>query len=1107
MNIVRAADSLQLIDHCLADLARFHQTHPFTPAFILIPETIKSDVERRYLEQYTDSVLIPAEILSFSRFATRIFNLCGRLDRQPLNKNAKTLVIRHLIKQQMSELKEFKRVGLKSGFAREIVQRLGTLQRACFEENDFQSLIEQVQDDQLRRKLEDLRLIKHSYEQWLADSNFYEPEKDLSYLVELLKNPHPLQKTGIDFLKRSQIWICGFTGERDFTGDEYRLLGELERICESLTVTVNAPVEKSPENLLVYANGLKAEQNLRSIAEDIKVIQLADGRTPLRRQLTDFLVNSDATSFQSTLHSVTPPIAELVSDDDIVSRSKTPELQIKLVRTLDNYCQAAYVAGKIKQLLSDDPSLRLRDIAIALTDEKQYLPMLQAVLQEYGLAAFSSSRPAQRQAIFFRFFQAWSRLASGSKHTSDLVALLRSGMFTEISALDVDLLENRWLAYGNKYLSKRLLADLNDEVVCRPQVADIILKQLALADRLREAEGLVVICHTLLDILQTSGWYEQLELLKENLLKEDKVDAREQAATLVAGWNYLVEILQSLPELMPDEELKTADVCDLINEYLANLDFSTIPLGIDRIRISKISQLVNYPCRVLLIVGARAGVFPSLPAHPGMFNDREIVEINHITSKHLPRVSEGHGISQNWLLAQLLCRPKDSVYICSDSLDNEEVAPIMRHLSAVHQAVGSHPCLEQESITDPLVPSPLWHHRAIAERYLSQLQPCHESSLDVLDKKDPILVLPTLDTDNTSVSAIQTYNQCAYMYFALRSLQLRKRLIWQPQVNDLGNVAHKMLELMFKDLKQRKDSQLQGDLLNPQERERYRKQSAEIYQAWYEEMSSEKAINDFYKQAIAAQSGPSPFTTPNIDADLGRRVRDAVYLTLQTDRLLAEVDDKVFLPQTLEQRVNKLITVQEELANLESSIYALGIAPDQLEKLLECSPEKIRVCGVIDRIDAFSEDRRIIDYKTGRKEFDLEAVEQGLDLQLYVYAYLLRKDKENLTDLAYFNVKGLESLDADINREENLRERYCQIAPEQLPEISMLRFLCTLSEIHKGDISPLPATVGKAEWKQSPCRFCSYVNLCRMEKNNYKRQRMRMPKSYREFFSVQKEDR
>ena len=57
---------------------------------------------------------------------------------------------------------------------------------------------------------------------------------------------------------------------------------------------------------------------------------------------------------------------------------------------------------------------------------------------------------------------------------------------------------------------------------------------------------------------------------------------------------------------------------------------------------------------------------------------------------------------------------------------------------------------------------------------------------------------------------------------------------------------------------------------------------------------------------------------------------------------------------------------------------------------------ELRIGGKVDRVDGWVKDGklylRVVDYKSGKKAFDLAAVRMGLDIQMLLYLFALEKE-------------------------------------------------------------------------------------------------------------------
>ena len=198
--------------------------------------------------------------------------------------------------------------------------------------------------------------------------------------------------------------------------------------------------------------------------------------------------------------------------------------------------------------------------------------------------------------------------------------------------------------------------------------------------------------------------------------------------------------------------------------------------------------------------------------------------------------------------------------------------------------------------------------------------------------------------------------------------------------------------------------------------------------------------------------------------------------------------------------------------------------------------------GFVDRVDAWKEDGRnyyrVVDYKTGRKDFDYCDVFNGLGLQMLLYLFALEQDGEKLlgaqpipAGVQYFPARvPLLSVDGELSEEDVQKERQglwkrsglilgdddiiramddsedavrlsCKRKKDgtvtgdiatreqfQLLHHYVFQLLGKMvDDIASGDVTPNPYTRGNSH---IACRFCPYGAICHSatveNRRNYK---------------------
>lgn len=195
-----------------------------------------------------------------------------------------------------------------------------------------------------------------------------------------------------------------------------------------------------------------------------------------------------------------------------------------------------------------------------------------------------------------------------------------------------------------------------------------------------------------------------------------------------------------------------------------------------------------------------------------------------------------------------------------------------------------------------------------------------------------------------SVSRLETFAACAYHHFLQYGLSLKEREEFGFEGVDLGNAFHAVLEQFSKEL-----------------------ETADC--TWFD-FSREYAAEGVHRALEQYAAGEGL-------AVLYSSARNE-YMIRRMERIL----------------VRTVLTLQEQLKRGEFRPRDYEVSfryADQLDSIQVTlsEEEKMRLRGRIDRIDVAEDDEhvyvKVIDYKSGDKQFDLAALYYGLQLQLVVY--------------------------------------------------------------------------------------------------------------------------
>lgn len=199
-----------------------------------------------------------------------------------------------------------------------------------------------------------------------------------------------------------------------------------------------------------------------------------------------------------------------------------------------------------------------------------------------------------------------------------------------------------------------------------------------------------------------------------------------------------------------------------------------------------------------------------------------------------------------------------------------------------------------------------------------------------------------------SISAFETYASCRFAYFLEYGLKLSQREEYRFAVQDFGTVLHGVLEDVSRQLKEEKKS---FSLLSDEERKK---------------RVSESVVR------IAAEYGNTILKDNSRNEYMIKRLTD------------------------LADRTVWAIGKQLERGEFAPDAYEMNFLVDEHEVL---GDKSLYMQGKIDRIDICEDDNnvyvRVVDYKTGKSDFDLLKTFYGLKLQLVTYMKAAQRIEKN----------------------------------------------------------------------------------------------------------------
>lgn len=634
----------------------------------------------------------------------------------------------------------------------------------------------------------------------------------------------------------------------------------------------------------------------------------------------------------------------------------------------DRYEECRLTAAKIRALAME--GMPYCEMAVICRDTAQYAPAIEEAFRQYDIPLFTDALATAEYTAPSAFLRAALDLASGGLSCRGLLALVKSGL-TGVGTDAAAAFENYLFVWQPGAADLRAPFVLNPEGFGPMQEENQELLDLAESARqalvaplerflaaVRSASG-KKLAKELYLLLTAYHAADELTALAESTRAAGDAAAADDA---LRSWDLAMEALDTMSRLLGDDAAAPLEFAELLTTLLRTDEVGSVPrtqnavvlTGADRMRLS------GPACAFVL--GLTEGDFPRAASPAGLLSgaDRDFLAASGI---ELPGSFESKVLLEEMFLYRALTCAGDKLYLFSPRTAGGEpktlCAPVAR---AVELLCPPELVLRPEDLcagegaalcqlaADYAADTP---RTAALEAALAD----STAAADTLAKlrlaaaprsfavKDTAVLRRLLGRRMTlSPSRIEQYYRCSYGYFLQYVLKLRVRKPAQLSPTQSGSFVHYILEHALG---------LLGDgftAASDEELTRLAEQLADQYIA--ENIPAGMALGSRFGYLV------------------GR-------IKANTAKLLCfmreEQKQSSFRPEAFELQVG-----EEDVPGLHLTTPA---------------GEQITVKGTIDRVDVMHREGenyvRVVDYKTGVKEFALDEVYEGLDLQMLLYLFSL----------------------------------------------------------------------------------------------------------------------
>ena len=1073
-HLIYGEHPVRLIDACLERICEEAVMWPTRRGYIIVPEKMKAEVERRYIEilqekkggKASDSAFMMIDVVSFSRFAYRVLSEVGGMGGKQMSPAAKTILLHRVLAEHKSEMPVLGNFAERVGFVSELDEVLGDFYRYGVSGTMLKEMDLGSEDPLTRNKIRDFGELMERMDALRAEMGFA-PERDsmrrLSEVLTLFSEDADETKkwplSRLSFLREASCWIMGFGENRNFTPEEWNIVTKLAIVMSQVTMTCVAGSddgEDSGEDICHFG-----EQTIRNI---LKTFPLASAVKVEPSEKRD------------------PALCRLSSDFAARSCEKRPDLsmpcEIKVFHQISD--ELEYVAARIKEAVQFQ-GLRYRDITVVLCDPSQYSTNLHAAFSRYGLDAFIDSRRPMMGTIWMQYLTALLDMSIYNWDLSSVITYLKSG-FVPVEYEMVDRFENYCLAHGVKNKKKMLDCERFALTYAEKKSVQAVLPHLKkAAEDLSLIEKAKTCCERAIALHNMIG--DKRKNIEYYVDEWQKAGNSEAALALAVSYNYADDALRALAEEIGDFPISISNFRDALLSALENKELAAIPSYVDQITIAKPSDAYRRPCRMMFIVGAERKNFPYSAPSEGYLRNRERQVISEKLSIDFPNHAKDQSYADFFTAYALLDAPSERlIFTVQNSV---EPSSVVLFLKEMYPSVQSE-ILGGLSLSDPRVlirdrmedylravisgrqqVSPEEYDKAIAV-----WQNCF--SADELSFEEPInteLLIPKDLMDARygekllmSVSAVESYVYCPYHYFCEKVLRLQEREIQQVQATEMGSLGHEVLERALKEFREK-------------------------YLAAADEQAKENVLLLYQNKDKMAWSRELLHLTQEA-THYGYCDDAALKMAADTKLLAATSETLSMIFSTLDPKVSMPTHFERSFGDAEVPGYELKLSDGRV----------VTFHGTIDRVDINEEGKsfQILDYKTGPKTIDYDKLFAGASVQLPAYMHVYHDQHPQLDPerVSYIRVTRVKTRKDELAlrldpetiknaREKAVKDTFCASNMQagrdveemkQMGEFAMERIRENCEKLYAGHFDAKPGKVNKHPLMK--CMDCEFNQVC-----------------------------
>lgn len=1047
---------------------------------LIVPEQYSHAAEKKLLDSVDAIKDNRIEVFSFNRLATTTRARLGYPHSRKIDSVGKALIVRNILSD--NEFVFYRNASEQNGFVDMVSQTIGEFKKYMLLPEMLSDTADHTDDEVLAMKLRDLALMYSEYEKAISD-NYDDTDDSLTQLSKWLSSS--------DIYSGKHVFLDEFS---TFVPQELKVISAL--CTNAKNVCVALCCDENERNTTLFMPTCDTVKRLEKCSD-----------TPAKH------IHLSKTHFSSPELSFLEKNIYTFPAESYSSKCEN----VKVYALSNPQSEAEVCAANICKLVREY-GLMYKDIGVICSDIDVYARHIERVFELNNIPYFIDNKNDIINHHLIRFVLGLLETYIHEYSYASVFNYLKASFVNadpgSIAILEkyiqrTNLKRTTWLS--DEKWNKLLDANYSDDdftkaALCKIR-SDYILPLANMHEKIKGRRKVRDNAHALYDLIVELKLPDTIAEYIQIFTDESEFRYAKEYEKI---WEIVVSTLDDIVSLNGDMTVNVTEFYNLLVTAFSQHKVGFIPAAVDRVLIGNTERTRADSLKALFVLGVNEGIFPMAAKPDGILGDSDKESLKNCGIEFSTTSSIAAFYSQ-FCAYSAFTMPSERLFVSYAKAGNDfktlrksYIIDRLLKMFSIKEISEASIAEADKAMSKESAKELLAHNVA---KYIAQteIDDFWKSVYVYFDTNTEFIrkINYFLESDNiarnlsdsnlkklvtmlsyTSVSKIERYMACKYAYFIDYVLKIEQVKESRVDALDIGNITHSVLESLSKEIGTSKAS------FESVTDEHILKRTEELIADYLREFSCKTDEMTAREQYAVT------------------RLKNSIYICFKT--IQSQFINSKFEP------------LGYEIEFKDGS--ELGCIEIQTQ-----NGNKVNLTGKIDRADIYTVDGtsyiRVIDYKTGSKEFKLDEVLYGLSVQLMVYLNKLVASNEDYTygGALYFPVANPlirrtghtddETAEAALAGEIKLKgiapfddkllcayeEKFAsslkhgsakkkRISPEgfEIMDKYLNKKIGSICDhIFNGDITISPSKKGE----YSPCEYCKYGSVCRFDPsvkdNNY----------------------